>query len=375
MNQIITKRIQIGSRHVTTPLLWLGHDLKTRIRVWSQVRGCPGIVVNAHQVLSKRRFYVSACEHGLHAHLGYDGPLFLDSGGYQSQQTGRALIRVQELMAVQVKLRPDVGAVLDLPLDPLVSTRENARRWRRTLDNTAWMLRQKDRPLLALIVHSYNIQHAERRCLQLKALNEEPEVVCIGSLVPLLRGRALELGGSEEGHKTGLHHDWRYIARLISVVRTQFPRAMIHVFGAGTMASMFLLFLLGIDSVDSVAWRLKAAYGAIRLPGLADRYATDFGHTRTRRRLTSICNRLLRTCVCTVCEGLPLSRRVAKLAASFEARAVHNAQVFIDELNEFRLSARQRTHLDFVRHRLADNPLYLGIFNRTILPILSGGDA
>lgn len=200
MNRIIAKRIQVGPRQVTTPLLWLGHDLKSTLRVWKRVQGCPGMIVNAHQVLSKHRFYASACERGLHAHLDYDGPLFLDSGGYQSQQTGRALIRVQELMAVQVKLRPDVGAVLDLPLDPLASTHENARRWRQTLDNTAWMLRQNERPLLALVVHSYNIQHAERRCRQLKALSEEPAVVCIGSLVPLLRGRPRE--GADPGSDT-----------------------------------------------------------------------------------------------------------------------------------------------------------------------------
>lgn len=150
---------------------------------------------------------------------------------------------------------------------------------------------------------------------------------------------------------------------------------MLHVFGAGTPASIFLLFLLGVDSVDSVAWRLKAAYGAIRLPGLADRYATDFGHTRTRRRLTSLCKDLLQACVCAVCEGLSLSRRVVVLAESFEARAVHNAQVFIDELNAFRLAARQGTHLQFVYDRLADNPRYRGILNRTILPNLSRGDA
>ena len=38
---------------------------------------------------------------------------------------------------------------------------------------------------------------------------------------------------------------------------------------------MHLMFALGVDSLDSIGWRLKAGYGAVQLPGFGDRFTGD----------------------------------------------------------------------------------------------------
>jgi 7-cyano-7-deazaguanine tRNA-ribosyltransferase len=362
-------RVKGPRRH--SPKMWFGHDLKSRLRIWAHVRDCPGVILSAHQVLMRNECFLRKCgAQGLHSFLDYRGPIFLDSGGFHFQHDGQMSIGVTDLLRTQAVLRPDVTAVLDLPLHPRASSRENARRWRQTLDNTGQMLARSG-GTLAVVVHSYNAGHTMRRCQQLRLLSPDPPVVCIGSLVPLLRGQGVAgkfVNGSANNPRT--HQRWRYIIHLIRCVRAAFPNALLHVFGAGTLSSIWFFYILGVDSVDSVAWRLKAAYGAIRLPALGDRYVADFTHTRTRRRTSAQCLRLLEVCRCSACDGLRLRRRLAVLAESFKARAVHNAQVFIDELNAYSLAARQGTHLEFVYDRLADNPRYREIFSRTILPNL-----
>jgi queuine/archaeosine tRNA-ribosyltransferase len=366
--------VRLGQHTLAAPVIWLGHDLKSRLRVWSRVRNHSGILVSAHQVLMRNRCFLrKSGGRGLHRHLGYRGPIFLDSGGFHFQHGGRASIRVDDLLAAQEDLRPDLAAVLDLPLDPKASPRDNARRWRQTLVNTERMLR-RGRPPLALVVHSYDIGQAERRCQSLRDLVPDPDVVCVGSLVPILRGLVGADPPAAGGRRrSSFHQRWSFIARLLQAVRAHFPNAFLHVFGAGTLSTILFLYLLGADSVDSVAWRLKAAYGAVRLPGLGDRYAADFVHTKTRRRLSRECWTRLRECRCWSCEGLKLSRRVSALAESFEARAVHNAQVFVDEIDAFRGAARAGRPLQFVYDRLTDNPRYRRVFTRTILAELGGG--
>lgn len=364
----INRTLQLAGHTLTAPLMWLGHDLKSTLRVWDRVRGFPGILISAHQVLMRNRCFLRKSRGlGLHSYLGYPGPIFLDSGGFHFQQDGFMAVKVDELISAQMDLRPDLAAVLDLPLHPHASSRENARRWRQTLINTERMTRQQGQPPLALVVHSYNINHIERRCQELRNLAPDPLIVCIGSLVPILRGKGITGKLSIQGRgESKMYQRWRFIAQLIQRVRTNFPNSFLHVFGAGTASTILLLYLLGIDSVDSVAWRLKAAYGVVRFPGLADRYATDFIYTRTRRRVAADCWELLRSCSCSACDGLKLIRRVKVMAESFEARAIHNAQVFIDDLMLFRQALEKGKEIEFARQRLSDNPRYLRLLEKMI---------
>ena len=131
---------------------------------------------------------------------------------------------------------------------------------------------------------------------------------------------------------------------------------------------MYLLFLMGVDSVDSVAWRLKAGYGAIQLPGITDRRVETMpSANRARRMLDKEEYDLLEQCQCQVCDGRSMNDRLS-LLSSFTPRAIHNAHVFISEVNQMR-EAKDRGRLPkFVTDRLRRSTLYQQVLHSVVLP-------
>ena len=267
----------IGPWTLATPFVWLGHDLQHPFPVWKALgkRLPPGVLLSASQIMERAWFRQDAYARGVHAALEHQGPVFLDSGGYRVQRTGRASMSTLELLAIQDRLRPDIGSVLDVPLNPVGGPGTNTRRWRQTLANTTSMVKHARGPILAPVLHAYSPTLARRRCNEIRSILPNPLIICVGSLVPLLRGSGIADRFAARRNESRFHSRWRAITRLILTIRSQFPRAFLHVFGAGSLSTMYLLAFMGADSFDSSAWRLKAAYGAIQLSGTADRFPGD----------------------------------------------------------------------------------------------------
>ena len=158
----------------------------------------------------------------------------------------------------------------------------------------------------------------------------------------------------------GQHKSSRHLAvEVIKTVRTEFPDAFLHVFGVGGTTTMHLMFALGVDSLDSIGWRLKAGYGAIQLPGLGDRF-TGNEHRRNRTLLIedAVAKEALIECQCPVCqEHSTFERRLIALDSSFNNRALHNAWVFVQEVNAFREWVKADSVEQFVSQRLQHSPL------------------
>ncbi|MEM3433315.1 MAG: hypothetical protein QXP27_03965 [Candidatus Methanomethyliaceae archaeon] len=143
-----------------------------------------------------------------------------------------------------------------------------------------------------------------------------------------------------------------------------------HVFGVGGTTTMHLMFALGVDSLDSVGWRLKAGYGAIQLPGLGDRFTGT--HCRKGRTLLledEGAKEALAECQCPVCrECKTLESRLIALERSFNNRALHNAWVFVNEANAFRHQVETGCVESFISQRLQHSPL------KNLLHWIDGGD-
>lgn len=142
-----------------------------------------------------------------------------------------------------------------------------------------------------------------------------------------------------------------FVAEAVKIVRDEFPDSFLHVFGAGSVSTMHFLFSLGVDSVDTVGWRLKAAHGAIQLPGVGDRFVTP--NNKKRKKLSDSDKRLLEKCKCPVCKGLSLEERLQNLDnaiknGTFKRRAIHNAWVFNLELNMAKKMIKKRRYLDYI---------------------------
>ena len=276
--------LRVDGTEVQTPILWLGHRLGGKPRPW-QAFSLPGVLVNAWQVLSMRRVPRQASPYRVQEcrDLMTSSPVLIDSGGYLYLKREDFRPDPLEILQLYEDLNPAIGAVLDCPLDPFLAPEQNEMRWRRTLANTRAMYQKNGHLTLMPVVHAHSIDQAKRGCDELREVVGEPIALGIGSLVPLMRGRhdgrvlAKQAGAGSEAD--GDYQSSRHLAvDIIRTVRAEFPNALLHVFGVGGTTTMHLMFAQGIDSLDSVGWRLKAAHGAIQLPGLGDRFISTRAH-------------------------------------------------------------------------------------------------
>ncbi len=369
------RHIRLGRHCLPTPTVWLGHDIKNPFLVWETVLGIPGVILSANQVFERRWFREAATTIGVHRVLGFDGPIFLDSGGFQLQRQPQKKVSPATVLELNATIQSDIGAVLDYPLDPIGTARENRSRWLKTVRSGDVMLRHSNGTTLAPVLHAYSCRSVVSRLKRLQQSFHNPPIWCLGSLVPLFQGSHIGSQFANGGRFfTRLEARWRLITQLIRLARATInDDGVLHVFGAGSISTIFLLFLAGADSVDSAAWRIKASYGAIQLPGLADRFLeTRPGRSRPRKVLTDKCQEILSQCSCPVCAGLTIKQRIHRLRMKFEARATHNAHVLVSEVNALREAKAAGNLADFVIARLLHLSPYRDVATRIILPILNG---
>lgn len=367
-----SRPIVLGNREMRTPLLWLGHDLRHPIPVWHDLRSGYGLVLSAYQVLTKRAFREKAKHLGVKKALGFPGPVFLDSGGFRLLRDRSLTFTVDDILEIQRDLCPDLAAVLDLPASPGVPVRQRRARWMTTLRNTEYMCSHNGHTSMVPVLHGYTCHALQSRSEQVRGLAES-RLVCVGSMVPLFRRPSLA-ASLTRGRvcSSPWLNGWRVITRLMRAVRAANPSTTIHVLGAGSLGLIYLLVLMGIESFDSVSWRVEAAYGNIQLPGLALRSLRRQRARHTKRRLGIAEFPILADCSCPACEGLSLETRIQELRRSYRHRAIHNAHVLI---SEFRALRRLRDRGDVVRYvlaRLRGCDQFLRVAEEVVLPHAEG---
>jgi len=357
-------KLRVGDNEVSTPILWLGHRVGGNPKPW-QAFHLPGVLMNAWDILSTGQASQKVRRAGIQKYLETSCATFLDSGGYLYLKRDDIEPDPLKVLGLYEDSAPTIGAVLDYPLDPFLPTEVNEKRWRQTIANTRLMYERNGHLTLMPIVHAHSVDQAERACADLRQIVGEPVVIGVGSLVPLMRtrhdGQVLSKQPSVQSdapikcHQSSRH----LVIEVIRTIRAEFPNAFLHVFGVGGTTTMHLMFALGVDSLDSIGWRLKAGYGAVQLPGFGDRFTGD----RQRKRRTLLMNdkktkEALLECQCPVCqEHNTLEKRLTALDTSFNNRALHNAWVFIQEAATFRTQIEANTVEAFVQQRLQHSPL------------------
>ena len=267
----------------------------------------------------------------------------MDSGGFQLM---RRNIRITPAKVLEIykQAEPDIGVVLDFPFNPS-DLNSRMKRWKKTLKNTRFMLNNSHDIVLMPVVHGYTLEEIKRACDELKDITN-PKVVGVGSLVPIVRCMKTSNISELNGVNT-----IKFMIDAISIIRKEFPDAFLHVFGVGSVATMHLMFSLGVDSVDSMSWRMKAAYGAIQLPGVGDRFISP---KNGRKQLKEY--HLLEKCKCPICINKSLSERKNALDNSkhstFYNRAIHNAFIFKEEECAFHKALETKNVTKFLYERL-----------------------
>ena len=227
-----------------------------------EMTGTQAVLVNAFDLLANyrtRRFTseIREAENTLREYIHFDGPLMLDSGGFNFQKQDEISIASLDVLKIGIEFAVDVSVVLDHPFLPTSTPEERETRWENTVTNTQEMfekLKNSDQPdyfRLMPVLHGYD-QDTLKRSLDhiIEIWGEEPRIIGIGSLAPLA------LNGSK-----------RTVIDVISTVRQLLPNAHIHCFSLGSALLMLFAFYCGADTVDSQSWIISAAFKNVQLPG------------------------------------------------------------------------------------------------------------
>lgn len=346
--------LTIGQREIKTPIVWFGHSLKDNIRPWSKKpASCPALLVNACEILGRPGNRSGVIEQGVHGYCGYPGPILMDSGGFLFQNRELTACPL-EILRFYRAAKPDLVVSLDHPLRPSDTAAGHRNRWRKSLENLQCMIDRLESNRLVPVIHGYTLRALKRACEDVRRIVPNPAVVGIGSLVPLIKASHLGTGFRyrRDNGETGNHV--AFVADAVKLVRDEFPDSMLHVFGVGGITTMLVIFSAGADSVDSTTWRIKAAFGAIQLPGIGDRYPGEQKQTKRSRPIMSLEDRqILKRCRCENCSKYSaLAWQQKSLAGSVNARCFHNSWVINQEIRAFQKSIANEASLAFLHKRL-----------------------
>jgi len=307
---------------IAPPVLWFSQVAGGRPEPWKYFR-VDGVLLNAYEILQEPRIANQLKKNGIHHYLDFYGPVMMDSGGFLFMKKKSLTVRPDTISELYKESKPNFGVVLDHPLTLGLTAREVRRRQLVTLRNTRRMTfsQRSSNPELIPVIHGHTMHSIEWFVQQLEKIREF-KVYGIGSLVPSVFN-ARGIGG--------IHN----VIRIVSYVRKLLPKKIIHVFGVGSTVTMHLMFAAGADSLDSSAWRVKAAFGAIQLPGIGDRFITGRAGKATGKKYLDLSKperRILEECGCPACKQNGLSN----LKQSFSMRALHNCWVFQREVEKTR---------------------------------------
>lgn len=184
---------------------------------------------------------------GIHAVLGFDGPVMTDSGAFQQHAYGSVEVEPEEILAFQGRIGSDIATVLDIFVEPeagpdqaragVAATVERAKRARALRDG-----------LLAVPVQGG--PYPELRRSSAESASELGDVLAVGGVVPLM-----------ERYRFG------ELARAITAARPGLaPEHPVHLFGTGHPMLFAFAALLGVDLFDSSSYHKFARRGSLLFP-------------------------------------------------------------------------------------------------------------
>lgn len=316
------------------PLLFLGNPIGGIPNPWLEGLPVEATITNAYEIYRKKSVRRKLTHSSISQVLQFDGLVMVDSGGFQFQRHPEIEVDVKEIVQIQKDANADLIAILDHPLDLSLGKRENEKRLETTLGNTKYYLNEFGREKLLPIIHGYSPKRIVQFIKALKSIwGSDITKAGIGSLVPIMKSyhgvnRELLIKQIVSGRK--------YVVDLVSTARRELPEAFLHVFGVGaSITSMYIFFTLGVNSVDSVAWRLQAAGGKIALPRIG---------TRKLRKSTKSWARTITEkewkeygCECPVC----MEHKFTDIQNSWLLMARHNVWTYINELKLIRTALEE----------------------------------
>jgi 7-cyano-7-deazaguanine tRNA-ribosyltransferase len=292
-----------------------------------------------HQLQGRRS---AAMKEGLRSYLGVPDhiKIFLDNGAFYfaAHGTGEAPLKEYEefVEATEPHWKPIPQDYIPLP------SMSRQKQWN-CFDKTMRVNRSYQHNGYVPVVHigSHLLKYTEAM-LACPTLSKKP-AIALGAIVPNLLRKPKAMPYADV--LDGLQH-----------FRSVFEQKSLHVFGVGGTATLHIMSLLGIDSVDSSGWRNRAARGIIQLPGSGERLVADLGNWRGRRPSNAEW-KMLRACPCPACQKHGAKGLKANKLYGFCCRATHNLWVLLEENLWLKQHVGDRTYAEYYGDRV-DNSTY-----------------
>lgn len=324
------------------PRLWLSQPIDGLPKPWNYFQ-IDGLMINAYEILKNSNVYKNILNTNVKKYLNINDLVTMDSGGYQFMKKEILNVDPIKILELYETTHPDFGVILDHPIMPNLNNNEIRKRQMLSLKNTEIMLNSKkgDNPILIPVIHGHNIDSIEWYINQLNKMGDF-DIFGIGSLVPSVFN-SKGIGGIYN------------VLQILQFVRKKIgEEKKIHVFGIGGTLTMHLMFYAGANSVDSSGWRVKAAYGAIQLPGIGDRYITPRKRHKNYKDLTRQDIMILDKCECPFCK----IGNHKQLRSNYYKRAIHNAWVYQKEVEKARKLIANNEYKKYVHQILDLNNLF-----------------
>jgi tRNA-guanine family transglycosylase len=293
---------------------------------------------------------------GIHKYVKHEGPLMLDSGGFQLIKKHKDedhpekhfdLKETLEIYKLSKFTKNDHGIVLDFcPLPDFKPTKRKAM-IEKTNQNYLKMKELAPKNLKDKLVHVIHGWTKKELELSLSVVKESDPIIAIGSCFPLII----------KGYRDDIIKKFVNLLRIIDE-NPELKEKRFHVLGANGATSSHICWYAGLEQTDSSSWRTIAAFGKVHFVGMSEVSLTDrevsFGNTNWTQKH----DRLLKVCECPVCEGLSLSEKKEVLKASFKSRAIHNAYHYLEERNIARELIGTKRYYKFLDDRFKKGTLY-----------------
>lgn len=372
---------ELKHRRIITPVFWVGHIPDGEPRPWEEISeirvkgeeikvdAALNVMLSAYKICDNKKLLKDIKEAGnIKNWLSRDrdniNGTAMDSGGFFFQTKESIEARPEKIMDVFRICDPDLCTVLDYPLNPQESIYTNFDRIKTTLKNTEEMLQDKGDLVLLPIIHGYTRKVLEKSWQYIRLIYEryygleKIPAIGIGSLVPIIK--------SVRWRRQYYVDDWGLASfRKVGMSIVHYIRQMagdetvIHVFGTAGVSMMHLMYMLGVDSVDSAGWRHLGGRGLINIFGLGTRKITRREKDNSSWAKYVEKQELAKNeCPCPICSSQP-----DLLKKSERARMLHNAYVYLQESCYARLlisDGNEKEYVQFLKER----------FNRTQLSSL-----
>ncbi|WNY25925.1 tRNA guanosine(15) transglycosylase TgtA [Methanolapillus millepedarum] len=328
---------------VETPTVMPVINPNLRIIDPSEMRnfGAEILITNSYIIYNKPELREKAIADGLHALLGFDGPIMTDSGSFQLSVYGEINVENAEIISFEQQIGTDIGVPLDIPTGPDVSyekalaemttTHERLKEAREIVEQTrigaqsGEKKRGDDMMLAGPIQGSTHIDLREKSAAYLSDLDFD--VYPIGAVVPLMEA-----------------YRYRELVDIIVAAKKNLnPVAPVHLFGAGHPMMFALAVALGCDLFDSAAYALYAKGG---------RYITVNGTYQVDRLKYLPCS--CPVCVAHTADSLRKAPNLEELLAR------HNLYVTFEEIRQIKQAIADGKLMELVELRCHSHPQMLG---------------